>query len=169
MSAAPAESVDLLVTPRGHERLRAELAALCTDGRRQLAGQLQEARSGNDLADTTVLHGLLEEQVQLEQRIATLEAQIAVARVVEPPTDGTAGIGSVVRVRDGATGEIAEYELVGSIEADLGADRVSAEAPVGRALVGRRRGDAVEVSTPRGPRSLEVLDVRPGPGGDGRA
>jgi transcription elongation factor GreA len=68
-----------------------------------------------------------------------------------------------VVVRDGATGEVAEYELVGAVEADVGNGRVSLAAPVGRALVGRRKGDVVEVETPRGTIALEVLDVRVDP------
>ncbi|HET6600488.1 MAG TPA: GreA/GreB family elongation factor, partial [Gaiella sp.] len=93
-------------------------------------------------------------------RIAVLEAQVANARVVAPSRDGVAGLGTSVRVRDSATGEVAEYELVGAAEADVGNGRVSLAAPVGRALFGRRKGNVVEVETPRGTIALEVLAVR---------
>ena len=106
-----------------------------------------------------MLYDVLEEQAQLERRIATLEAQVAVARVVEPAADGTAGIGSQVCVRDVETGEVEAYELVSAVEADLANGRLSIGAPVGRAVAGRRRGDIVEFETPRGRRRLEILDV----------
>jgi transcription elongation factor GreA len=66
-----------------------------------------------------------------------------------------------VRLRHGDSGEIAEYELVGPIESDVGNGRVSVGAPVGRALVGRRRGSTVAVETPRGTMQLEILSVVP--------
>jgi transcription elongation factor GreA len=106
-----------------------------------------------------VLFDLLEEQAQLEARINALEAQVAAARVVAPTADGSAGIGSSVRVRHCDSGEIAEYELVGPIESDAGNGRVSVEAPVGRALLGGRRGETVLLDTPRGSEQLEILSV----------
>ena len=70
-----------------------------------------------------------------------------------------------MQVRDVETGETAEYELVGAVEADVGNGRVSVAAPVGKALVGRRKGDVVEVATPRGSLAFEVLRVRAAAGG----
>ena len=160
MSALPPNNFeDLAVTADGYSELRAELEALRTDGRHEVSQLLQEARADGNLADNPVLYDVLEEQAQLERRIATLEAQVAVARVVEPAADGTAGIGSQVCVRDVETGEVEAYELVSAVEADLANGRLSIGAPVGRAVVGRRRGDVVEFETPRGRRRLEILDV----------
>jgi transcription elongation factor GreA len=126
-----------------------------------MSARVDRARADGDLADNSALYDALEEQTQLERRIAALEKQLAGARIAEPPVDGTAGVGSWIRVRDGATGEIAQYELVGAIETDVGNGRVSVDAPVGRALAGRRRGDVVEVGTPRGLARLELIDVGP--------
>ena len=97
----------------------------------------------------------------LERRIAMLEAQLAVAEVVPPATGGEVGLGSHVRVCDGDGREL-DYELVGPLEADIGNGRVSIGSPVGRALFGRRRGERVDVDTPRGPLSLEITGVRNG-------
>jgi transcription elongation factor GreA len=149
-----------LITADGLERLQRELEELRDFGRRDLAERFRSARHDGDVAENPALIGLLEEQGQLERRIAVLEMQVASARVVAPARGGVAGLGTSVRVRDGANGEIAEYTLVGALEADVGNGRVSLAAPVGRALVGRRKGDVVEVETPRGTISLEVLDVR---------
>jgi transcription elongation factor GreA len=151
---------DLVVTAEGYAELRAELEALRTDGRRELRERLEEARADGNLEDNPALYDVLEEQAQLERRIAALESRVAAARVVEPAADGTAGIGSYVRVRDAETGETEEYELVGPPQADLANGRLSTSAPAGRALCGRQRGETVEFETPRGRRRLEVLDVR---------
>lgn len=151
---------DLLVTAVGYDQLCAELEALRTVRRREMAERLREVREDGD-PDNPLLFDLLEEQAQLEWRIAVLEAQAAAARIVAPAADGRAGIGSCVRVRHSDGGEVAEYDLVGVIEADVGNGRVSVGAPVGRALVGHRRGDSVAVETPCGTTRLEILSVRP--------
>lgn len=166
MSAVPtaydAED-DQLITAAGLDRLRDELETLRGAGRLELAERLREARNDGDVADNPVLLDLLEEHAQVERRIAVLESQVATARVVAPTRDGVAGLGTCVRVRDVETDEIAEYELVGAVEADVGNGRVSVGAPVGQALVGRRKGDIVEVAVPRGTISFEVLSVRSAP------
>ena len=145
----------------GYERLRLELDALRTDARRDLAGGLREARQGGDIADNVALYELLEEQAKLEGRIALLESRLAAAEIAAPPADGTAGVGTVVRVRDGDGAEF-DYELVGPFEGAAGEDRVSIAAPVGLALVGRSAGDRVTVETPRGTLALEIVAVGAG-------
>lgn len=151
----------MLVTADGYERLRSELETLSRDGRLTVSERLREAREDGSLADNPPLYDLLVEQAQLERRIATLEAQVAAAQIVAPSADGVARIGSVVRVRDVAAGEVAEYELVGEIEPDVGDGRVSVAAPIGSALAGRRAGESVEVETPGGTLALEILSARP--------
>lgn len=163
MSAVPMEhdvEDGTLITAGGLARLEQELEELRDGGRQELAERFRTARNDGDVAENPALIDLLEEHAQLERRIAVLEAQVANARVVAPSRDGVAGLGTSVRVRDSATGEVAEYELVGAVEADVGNGRVSLAAPVGRALFGRRKGNVVEVETPRGTIALEVLAVR---------
>jgi transcription elongation factor GreA len=150
----------LFVTADGYERLRAELERLCTHGRVDMSERLREARDDGHLANNPALYDLLEEQVQLERRIAILEARLVAAEIVVPATDGAASIGSFVRVLDRKTGDIAEYELVGPVESDVGNGRLSVDAPVGRALVRRSVGAIVDVDTPSGPLGLKVLSVR---------
>jgi transcription elongation factor GreA len=158
--SAVAVDEELVVTAHGYERLCAEVHALRTVRRPALTEELRDARADGD-PDNPALFDLLEEQAQLEGRISLLEAQIAAARVAMPARDGTAAIGCRVRVRHCATGDVADYDLVGPIETDVGSGRVSVGAPVGRALVGRRRGDKVVVETPRGRQELEILAVTP--------
>jgi transcription elongation factor GreA len=162
VSATPTEIADdgLLITADGYEQLRAELDSLRDEGRRDLAERLRDARLDGDVADNPALLDVLEEHALLERRIAVLEDQLAQVRVVAPTRDGVAGLGTRVRVRDVETRETAEYDLVGAVEADVGNGRVSVAAPVGRALLGRRKGDVVDVETPRGSLALEILAVR---------
>jgi transcription elongation factor GreA len=135
----------VLISAAGYDRLSREIEMLRTEARRALTEQLREAREDGDLDDNPVLGDLLEEQVQLEQRISVLEARVLSAEIV----------------RDLAAGSTHEYELVGPLESDVGSGRVSVEAPVGRALVGGRPGDRLDVETPRGVLGLEVVDVGP--------
>lgn len=147
------------MTPEGYERHERELERLRNDERARLAELLREARLEGPLEDNPALVGLLEEQAELESRIARLEVHLAVARIAPAPRDGRAGIGSAVRVRDVATGHVAEHTLVGPLEGDPARGHVSASAPIGRALLGQRRGATVQVPAPRGPITLEILDI----------
>jgi transcription elongation factor GreA len=160
LSAMPVDD-GLLITAAGYEDLRAELETLRRGTAPELSERLRDARQDGHLADNPSLFDLLEEQAQLDQRIAVLDAQLAVAQIAAPATDGRAGIGSRVRVRDLEVGNIVEYELVGAIEPNVGNSRVSVAAPVGRALVGQRVGARLDVATPGGTVPLEVLGVRP--------
>jgi len=153
----PAETLPM--SAEGYEYLCRELDTLRDLGRRELGARLRDARGHGDLADNPMLQDLLEEQAQLERRIAILDAQLAAAEIITPAADGRVGIGSVVRVRDGE-GMAFELELVGPLESDAVNGRVSMHAPVGRALVGERAGAHVEVATPRGSVTLEIVSVR---------
>ena len=148
----PAETLPM--SAEGYEYLCRELDTLRDLGRRELGERLRDARGHGDLADNPMLQDLLEEQAQLERRIAILDAQLAAAEIITPAADGRVGIGSVVRARDGE-GMAFELELVGPLESDAVNGRVSMHAPVGRALVGgacrcaRRSGNAAGERHPR--------------------
>jgi transcription elongation factor GreA len=149
----------VLITAEGYEQRCRELDRLRNDERQRLSDLLRDARGDGVLDDNPVLVDLLDDHAQLERRIATLEARLAAAEIAPLPSDGRAAIGSVVRARDMATGEVFEYQLVGPIEGDPTNGRVSISAPVGRALIGQRSGALVEVATPRGRVTLDVLEV----------
>ena len=109
---------------------------------------------------------LLQDQALLEARIARLEQRLDAARVAEPDVqNGVVDLGERVRLRNLDTGAKHEYELVGSLEAEPAAGRISAESPVGRALIGRRRGDVALVEAPRGRLRFRIvaLDVPAAP------
>jgi transcription elongation factor GreA len=149
------------ITRNGYERLCDELTALTTTSRAEISDRLRDAREqGGDLADNLELIDALEDQELLERRITTLEAVLGAARVVDrPPRDGTVGVGSRVRLGDIESGVATEYLVVGSVEADPAQRKISSESPVGRALLGRRAGDIVDVDAPRGTMRFRILDV----------
>ena len=153
------------MTREGYERPHAELAGLTTAGRAEIADRLRAAREhGGEFADNLELIDALEDQEILEGRITALEAAVTSAPVVdEPPRDGTIGIGTRSNSAASISGTAAEYELVGSIEADPADRRLSAASPVGRALLGRRAGEDLEVQTPGGPMRFRILAVDPEP------
>lgn len=164
MNALPTESDGdraLFVTAGGYEQLRAELETLSAAGRSDMSERLHEARQDGHLANNPALYELLEEQVELERKIMLLEGQLAAAEIGAPAADGAAGIGSFVGLRDLQTGDVAEYELVGPIDPNVGNGRVSVDAPVGSALVRQGVGTVVEVETPCGTVAFEILSVRP--------
>jgi transcription elongation factor GreA len=104
------------------------------------------------------------EQALLERRIAVLEERLASALLVEPRLgNGRVDVGERVRVRDLASGRRLDLELVGHLEADVSAGRISVASPLGRAIVGLRRGDIVDVDAPKGRRQFKVLAVEPQP------
>jgi transcription elongation factor GreA len=161
--SAVANHGSIPVTPAGHQRLRDDLHELATTQRAAVDARLREARSnGGDLADNAELMYALEEHVLLEQRIAKLESDLSRARVISiGADDGRVGIGSRVRLQrlDTADHRV-EYEIVSLVEADIGRGKLSAESPLGTALLGRRAGETVRVAAPAGAIDYAVLSVR---------
>jgi transcription elongation factor GreA len=158
MSAAPVID-DSLITAEGYERLSSELETLHRVTRRDVSARLREARADGHLDDNPALFEALEEQAQIEHRIALLEDRLAAARIAQPSLDGRAGIGSAIRLRDLETDELIEYELVGAMEGDASLGRVSIDAPMGRSVLGAAAGDVVCVNCPRGELLFEVRSV----------
>ncbi len=150
---------ETVITPAGLARLTRELERLKTE-REAVASQFGHAlardANGAEGADWQTAH---EEEI-LERRIAVLEERISSAQLVEPGApDGVVEVGERVRLRDLATGDDLELELVGPFEADPFAARISIASPMGRALRGLRRGDVAVVEAPGGTRRLQVVDI----------
>jgi transcription elongation factor GreA len=146
------------ITAEGLVALKAELAQLEGDARRDIARRIQAARELGDLKENAEYHIAKEDQAHLETKIARLVERLRNAVVVEAPADtDVVGFGTTVTVADEETGREATWTLVGPTEADLSAGRLSAESPVAKALIGRRAGDEFEVQTPRGVRRQRVV------------
>jgi transcription elongation factor GreA len=151
---------DVILTQEGLATLKAELDHLSTTRRREVAGRIKEAREFGDISENAEYDDAKNEQAMLEARIATLEDKLRSATVVDASEIGTdvVRVGSIVHVKDGG-GKSTKYTIVGSAEANPAEMRLSNESPVGKALLGHKRGEEVTVSTPRGERTLKITKI----------
>ncbi len=150
-----------LTTAEGLESLKAELASLESEGRREIAERIKTAREWGDLKENSEYHDAKNDQAHLETRIARLREKIADAVVVEEDQTADAGVvgfGSTVVVRD-QDGLEQTWRIVSSHDASPRDGLLSAESPVAVALLGRAPGEQAPVSLPRGTRTLTVLSV----------
>jgi transcription elongation factor GreA len=145
------------ITPAGLVALEAELTDLETSGRRAMAARILAARELGDLSENAEYHVAKEDQAHLETRIKRLRQHRRNALIVEADAEAAAfGFGRTAEILDEESGEVYTWTLVGSTEADLAQGKLSAQSPVGKALLGRGAGESVEVRTPRGGRSYRV-------------
>ena len=153
---------DVILTPDGLSKLKAEIEHLSTEGRRVVAERIKEAREFGDISENSEYDDAKNEQAMLEARIATLEEKLRSATVIDEkslPTD-VVSVGSVVHVKDQKTEKSSKYKIVGSAEASPGEAKLSNESPVGKALLGHKRGEIVSVPVPRGPaRKLKITKI----------
>lgn len=142
-----------VITPEGLEKLKQEIEELTTVKRREVAARIKEAREFGDISENAEYDDAKNEQALLEQRIAQLEERLRRATVVDGKDLDTdeVGVGSIVHVEDQASGDVREFFIVGVTEADPSQNKLSNESPIGKALVGRKVDDVVEVEVPRGP------------------
>jgi transcription elongation factor GreA len=150
-----------VITRTGLERLNQELDRLVTAGRRQIAERLRNvATSEANPAENGDYLDVREEQAMLERRIAVLQERLYSARVIDPELgNGRIDVGERVRLRELSSGERLELELVGPLESDPTAGRISTASPLGAAILGLRRGQIAEVDAPRGKLRYKVLAV----------
>jgi transcription elongation factor GreA len=156
---------DVILTPEGLAKLQADLEYLQGEKRREVAARIKEAREFGDIMENSEYDDAKNEQAMLEAKIAQLEEKLRSASVIDSSDLGTdeVRVGSVVHVKDEKTRKSVRYTIVGSAEADPAEMRLSNESPVGKALVGRRRNEVVEVAVPRGPkRKLKITKIEPG-------
>lgn len=152
---------EILITAEGRARLDAELERLATEGRQEIAERLRHAAATeSNPGESAGFLTVRDDQALLERRIAFLTERLQSAQVVEPQFgNGRVDVGERVRVRDLESGARLELELVGTLEADASAGRISVASPLGRAILGLRRGQIAEVDAPRGRRRFKILAV----------
>jgi transcription elongation factor GreA len=152
---------ELVITREGFERLNKQLGRLKSERRRVVADRLRRAATSEaNLAQNTEYLDAREEKLRLERRILLLKQRLRSARIVAPCLgNGRVDFGERVRVREVTSGHSLELELVGQLEADLAARRISVASPLGQALVGLRKGEIAVVDAPRGRFGFEVLAV----------
>jgi transcription elongation factor GreA len=154
---------DVILTPEGYENLKQELDYLLTEKRREIADRIRVAREFGDIAENAEYDDAKNEQAMLEHKIAQLDERLAHARVIDTGEVDTSvvSLGSRVRLRDLDAKATVEYHIVGSAEANPTAQKLSNESPVGKAIMGRKKGETVEVATPRGAKlKFKIMEIK---------
>ncbi len=151
----------LPITAAGHAALVEELRRRQQEDRPRIIQMIAEARAHGDLSENAEYHSAKEQQSLNEGRIAELEDKIARADVIDLSklSGKTVKFGATVTLVDEDTDEEKKYQIVGETEADVKSGRVSITSPIARALIGKTIGDTVEVNTPGGGKSYEILNV----------
>ena len=152
---------DVILTPEGLEKLKAELEDLTTTKRREVAERIKDAREYGDISENSEYDDAKNEQAMLEQRIASLQDRLRRAAVLDTKHIDTeiVGVGAVVHVKDQKSGKSQKFQIVGSAEAKPAAGKISNESPVGRALLGKKKGEKVLVKVPAGDFSYTIIEI----------
>jgi transcription elongation factor GreA len=153
---------EVILTPEGHEKLKREIDHLSTDKRREVAERIRIAREFGDIAENAEYDDAKNEQMLLEHRIATLEERLRNARVITKKdiAKDVVSVGSHVKLRDVDAKKTFEYRIVGSAEANPSENKLSNESPVGKAIMGHKKGETVEVAAPRGKMKFKILEIK---------
>ncbi len=153
---------ETVFTPEGLEELKSKVEHLRGERRREVAERIKEAREFGDIAENSEYDDAKNEQAMLEKQISDLEEKLRSARVIDEAAVDTdqVGVGVTVHVKDQKTEKSTKFRIVGSAEADPSENKLSNESPVGKALIGHKRGETVTVPVPRGPaRKLKITKI----------
>lgn len=150
------------MTPEGHRRLQEELKHLKAVERPKILLELETARAHGDLSENAEYHAAKEKQELIVKKIAEVENKIAQAQVIDPSQFNHKKVvfGAKVRLSDVDSGDEVSYQIVGGDESNIREGKISIESPIAKSLIGREIGDVVRVTTPRGSREFEVLEIR---------
>ena len=153
---------EVILTPEGYNKLKSEIERLSTEKRREVAERIRVAREFGDITENAEYDDAKNEQAMLEHKIAQLEERLVNARVIEKgDVDlSVVSIGAKVRLKDVDANQTVEYIIVGSAEANPAESKLSNESPVGKAIIGKKKGETVEVSAPRGALKYKILDIK---------
>ncbi len=156
-----AEAKELLMTAAGLAKLEAELDELKVVRRKEVAEKIKQALAFGDLSENSEYDEAKNEQAQVEARIAQLEGMFKIARVVDEADIATdaVGVGAHVKLLDVEFEEEECYTIVGSTEANPSENKLSYESPVGKALIGKKVGELVDVQTPGGVVQFKILEI----------
>lgn len=149
------------MTPAGHTWMKAELKRYKEVERPRNARAIEVARGHGDLSENADYDAAKEEQGMIEARIREYETKLALAEIIDPTTlsGDIVRFGATVTIEDTDSSEEQTYTIVGEHEADIKLGRISIGAPVARGLIGKAVGDEVEVQTPKGKRTFEIISV----------
>jgi transcription elongation factor GreA len=152
---------EVILSLEGLKRLEQELEHLKSVRRREVAERIKQARQFGDIGENSEYDDAKNEQAFIEGRIITLEKLLRNAKLIDESAvdPNRVTFGSIVRLREVETGDLLEYTIVGSAEANPAASRISNESPVGKAIIGQCVGIVVEVQVPAGTFHYEILEV----------
>lgn len=152
---------EVILTVEGLKKLEQELEHLKTVRRREVAERIKQAREFGDISENSEYEDAKNEQAFIEGRILTLEKSLRNARLVDENElkDDAVHIGSTVRIKDLQEGETMEFTVVGSSEANPDDKKISNESPVGKAILGKKTGNTVDVTTPSGVFKYKILAI----------
>jgi transcription elongation factor GreA len=150
------------MTMEGFKKLEAELQRLKQEERPRIIQAIAEARGHGDLSENAEYHAAKDAQGLNEARVAELEDKLSRAEVIDLSTlsGSTVKFGAIVTLVDEDTDEKVRYQIVGEFEANVREGKISIGSPIARALIGKSKGDSAEVTTPRGTRSYEIMNVQ---------
>jgi transcription elongation factor GreA len=152
---------EIMLTPEGLQRLKEEIEYLSSVKRDEVADRIRAARDFGDISENSEYEDAKNEQAMLEARIYALEERLRSAIVIDSESISTdkVGVGTKVTLQDMQGGDVVQYSIVGSTEADPSALKLSNESPVGRAIMGHKPGDKITVVVPRGAKKFKVLAI----------
>jgi transcription elongation factor GreA len=150
------------MTIEGYKKLEEELHRLKSEERPRIIQAIAEARTHGDLSENAEYHAAKEAQGMNEAKVAELEDKLSRAEVIDPKTlsGSTVKFGATVSLVDEDTEEKVKYQIVGELEANVREGKISIGSPIARALIGKSKGDTAEVTTPKGSRSYEIVNVQ---------
>lgn len=149
----------IMLTADGYLALEQELNILKTEKRPEVIKALKEARALGDLSENSDYDAARNEQAQLEARIKELEYKLEHCTIADAGSDGSVSVGSSVVITYD-DGETEEYKIVGSLEADPFENKISNESPIGKAIIGHKKGETVEVASPNGNFTVTITDIK---------
>lgn len=151
------------ITVRGVEMLRTELTKLKNDARPKVIAAIAEARAHGDLKENAEYHAAREQQSFIEGRIKDIDGKLSHAQIIDVTTmnaNGRVVFGATVDVYEEEDDSEHTFQIVGEDEADYKHGLISVSSPMARALIGKEEGDVAVVETPKGPRHMDILEVR---------
>lgn len=154
------EEKEVALTPEGLRRLEEELEYLKTVKRREVAKRIKVARDFGDLSENSEYDDAKNEQAFVEGRIQQLERLLRNASLIDKVDTGKVSLGSTICLKDLDDGEVVEYTIVGSAEANPDENKISNKSPVGKAVLGKSVGDVVKVNVPAGVLTYQIVSIR---------
>jgi transcription elongation factor GreA len=151
----------VFLTKESFEKIKSEIQYLKTEGRAEAAAALAEAREKGDLSENAEYDAAKEEQAKLEKRIAMLEHALTNVKMLDESEIDTSKVGilTTIKVKNLKANKEFNYKIVSEIEADFKEGKLSVSSPIGKGLLGHKKGEKVTITTPAGPIDYEILDI----------